>query len=173
MYTIENRISGAGCSGYFYKMKNSNRGFKAFDDYQSALIAHYNQSNLAELGLAPYVYSEVGRVRVGNSKKLSRWGYITEIAQLICCPGNECSCCDREELEAEFESEISELVGEMEDHGFYFGDCHAGNVGFVNRDLGRIMVCIDTGDESVQSDSGPCFCLQCKKGKNCREYNYA
>ena len=170
MYAIEKNHRGAGCASYFYRMKNSRRGFKAFDSKESAMIAHYNQSNLADLELAPRVYSEVGRVRIGNTKQLSKWGYITEIAQLICCAGNECSCCDRCEIEEELEDEIGNLTDEMNEHGFYFPDNHSGNVGYVTRNGRKILVCIDTGDESVQSDDGPCFCLECKKGRNCKEY---
>lgn len=170
MYSIETKHSGAGCASYFYKMKNSRRGFKAFDNHDAAFIAHYNQSKLAEYDLAPRVYSEVGRVRIGNSKRLSKWGYITEIATLTCCPGNSCDCCDREDVECELDEEICNLCDEMESIGFYFPDNHSGNVGWVKRNGRNILVCIDTGDESVQSEEGPCFCLECKKGRNCREY---
>jgi len=173
MYAIEKNHRGAGCASYFYRMKNSRRGFKAFDCYEAAYIAHYNQSKLADLDLAPRVYSEVGRVRIGNTKKLSKWGYITEIAELICCAGNSCYCCDREDIEDQLQNEIECLTDEMADHGFYFPDNHSGNVGYIKRRGQKILVCIDTGDESVQSDDGPCFCIQCKKGKKCREYNYA
>ena len=169
MYAIENRHRGAGCASYFYKMKNSRRGFKAFDCYDSAMIAHYNQSKLSEHDLAPRVYSEVGRVRIGNTKKLSKWGYITEIAELVCCPGNSCDCCDREDHDEELWNEIVNLSDEMADRGFYFPDNHAGNVGYIKRNGHKILVCIDTGDESVQSDDTPCFCLECKNGGCCRD----
>ena len=168
MYTIA-KYKNEGCASSFYTLKNSrNRGFKEFETYEAAVVAHYNQTKLADLDLAPRVYSEVGRVRKPN-KRLSRWGYITEIATTLGCGGNDCDCCDRTALEDEWDEEISELVGEMEDHGFYFGDNHSGNVGFVRRNGLMKMVCIDTGDESVSSDDGPCFCLVCKKGGNCRE----
>lgn len=169
MYSIERRHSGTGCASYFYKMNNSNRGFKAFDDQESAMIAHYNQTKLSEHDLAPKVYSEVGRVRVGKSKKLSKWGYITEIAELVCCSGNSCSCCDRWKIECDLSDEICTLLSDIENVGFYFGDSHPGNVGYVRRGSKDVLVCIDTGDESVGSDDGPCFCLECKKGGNCRE----
>lgn len=169
MYAIENKHSGAGCASYFYKMKNSKRGFKAFENQEAAMIAHYNQTKLAEHDLAPRVYSEVGRVRIGKSKKLSKWGYITEVAELVCCSGNSCFCCDRWEIEQDLDDEISTLVSDIEDIGFWFGDSHPGNVGYVRRGNKDVLVCIDTGDESVSSDEGPCFCLVCKKGGNCRE----
>jgi hypothetical protein len=172
MYTIERKRSGSGSSSDFYKLKGmANKGFKTFESYESAMIAHYNQTVLAEHSLAPYVHSEVGRVRIGKGKQLSRWGYVTEIAETLGCGGNTCTCgeCEREDMECEFGGEIEELCSDIEDIGFYFSDNHAGNVGFVYRDGYRIMVCIDTGDESISSDDGPCFCLECKKGRNCRE----
>ena len=176
MYAIHRKKSGSGCASEFYKLSShKNRGFKSFDDYELAQIAHYNQKTLSQFDLAPRVYSEVGRVRIGKSKKLSRWGYITEIAELVCCPGNDCECCDRDSIENALDEEMSNLIFEIEDCGFYFGDCHPGNVGYVTRgkDINglpiRLLVCIDTGDESVSSDNGPCFCLECKKGGNCRE----
>lgn len=164
-YVID-KYCGEGCTTKFYKLKGSKRGFKCFEYYDGAVIAHYNQKKLAELGFAPKVYSEIGKIRRG--KKLTDWGYITEIAKTIVCPGNECDCCDREGLEDIYSSEIDELVMSMEDHGFYFGDCHIGNVGFVKRNGQNVLVCIDTGDESVNGDDSPCFCLECKKGNNCR-----
>jgi hypothetical protein len=172
MYTIERKRSGSGCASDFYKLKGlKNKGFKTFENYESAYIAHYNQTKLAEHNLAPYVYSEVGRVRVGIGNKLSRWGYVTEIAETLGCGGNTCTCgeCDHEDLECEFGDAIEELTSEMEDLGFWFGDNHIGNVGYVYRNGWPVLVCIDTGDESVSSDDGPCFCLVCKKGGNCRE----
>jgi hypothetical protein len=149
MYTIVKKKSGAGCASSFHKLKGQRgRGFKIFNSKEDAEIARNNQSELSQYNLAPYVYSQVGRVRRGD-KSLSGWGFITEIAELICCPGNGCKCCDRESIMYDYENEIDNLIGNMEDYGFYFGDSHAGNVGFVNRDGQRIMVCIDTGDESV------------------------
>lgn len=168
MYAIVKKKKSSGCASAFYKLKNMHgKGFKTFASYLDAQIAHRNQTRLAEHNLAPYVYSEVGRVRVGNTKELSQWGYVTEVAETLGCGGNTCKCgeCDRYELEHLYESDISELCMEMEDCGFYFGDNHTGNVGFVYRDGYRIMVCIDTGDESVTSDE--CYCLTCINGGNC------
>lgn len=164
MYTIA-KYKNAGCASSFYTLKNSKRGFKTFENEEAATIAHHNQKRLAEYDLAPRVYSDVGRVRVGEGKKLSKWGYITEMADTIGCGGNSCSCCDRDELECEMEDDINELVGKIEEIGFYFGDCHSGNVGYVKRGSRWVLVCIDTGDESVTSDE--CYCLICKKGGNC------
>lgn len=167
MYTISKNHVGEGCASEFFKINNSKRGFKQFPCKESAEIAHANQTKLAELGFAPRVYSEVGKVRIGKGKKLSRWGYITEVAQLICCPGNSCYCCDREETEDIYAEEIDNLVCNMSDAGWSFGDCHAGNVGYVRRGGRKVMVCIDTGDESVQGDD--CYCITCRNGGCCHE----
>jgi len=167
MYTIVKKKSGAGCASSFYKLKGmKNRGFKVFDSKESADIAHANQTELSQYNLAPYVYSQVGRVRKSD-KSLSGWGFITEIAELICCPGNGCECCDRQSIMYDYEDEICNLIGNMEDCGFHFGDDHPGNVGFVMRGGLPVMVCIDTGDESVTSDN--CYCITCRKGGCCYE----
>lgn len=168
MYTIVKKRSGMGCASSFYKLKGQKgRGFKTFSCKLSADIAHTNQVELSMYNLAPYVYSQVGRVRKGDGS-LTSWGYITEIAELICCPGNSCWCCDREELEDEYCDDINNLVCEMEEYGFNFGDCHAGNVGYVIRQGVRTMVCIDTGDESVVNEDR-CYCVTCLNGGHCHE----
>jgi hypothetical protein len=150
MYAIVNRRSGSGSMSNFYKLKNTKgRGFKTFVSYDDAIVAHENQKALAEHDLAPAVYSEVGKVRIGNSKTLSRWGYITEIAETIGCGGNSCYCCDRDNLEDVYYDKIVQLLDDMEQVGFEFHDSHIGNVGYVNRGGVRLMVCIDTGQESV------------------------
>lgn len=161
------RYVGEGCTTSFFRLKRSRRGFKLFESYESAYVSHYNQIELAQHDLAPRVYSQVGRVRT-DWNTLSNWGYITEIAKTIVCPGNECECCDRDGLYEDMEDEIEELRNKIEELGFYWPDDHAGNVGYVRRNSTDILVCIDTGDESLQSDDGPCFCLECKKGRNCR-----
>lgn len=170
MYCISPKRKSHGCASNFYMLNNSKNGFKSFDSYELAKIAHYNQTYLADYDLAPRVYSEVGRVRIGKSKRLSDWGYITEVATTIGCGGNICTCgeCDRYDLESDYYDEIDDLYNKMADHNFYFGDNHIGNVGYVNRRGRDVMVCIDTGDESVSSSHSPCYCLECKKGYNCR-----
>lgn len=168
MYTIVKKRSGSGSVSLFYKLKGKkDRGFKIFPDKLSADIAHTNQVELSMYNLAPYVYSQVGRVRESD-KSLTGWGYITEIAELICCPGNSCWCCDREGLEDEYHNEINNLIDQMEEYGFSFGDNHAGNLGFVKRNGHKVMVCIDTGDESVVNEDR-CYCITCMKGGCCHE----
>lgn len=170
MYAIA-KYKNRGCASSFYTMKGSRkRGFKTFCDKESADIAHRHQSFLAKYDLAPKVYSEVGKIRIGNGKQLSSWGYITEIAKTIGCGGNSCKCgnCDHEELEYELSEHIENLVSEIEDKGYYFGDCHIGNVGWVKRKGWNVLVCIDTGDESLTETDGPCTCFICRKGGNCQ-----
>ncbi len=167
MYTIVKKRSGAGCASSFYKLKGKrDRGFKIFSSKEDAEIAHTHQSELSTYDLAPYVYSQVGRVRKSDGS-LTGWGFITEIASLICCPGNSCECCDRESISYDYEHEISNLVDNMYEYGFSFGDEHPGNVGFVKRNGFSVMVCIDTGDESVTTDN--CYCITCRKGGCCYE----
>jgi len=167
MYTIVKKRSGAGCASSFYKLKGKrDRGFKIFSSKEDAEIARNHQSELSTYNLAPYVYSQVGRVRKSDGS-LTGWGFITEIAELLCCPGNGCECCDRESISYDYGDEICNLIGNMEDYGFHFGDDHPGNLGFVMRDGLPVMVCIDTGDESVTSDN--CYCITCRKGGCCYE----
>lgn len=166
MYAMVKKRSGRGVASEFHKLKGSDLGFKSFSFKDEADIAHANQTKLAELGFAPYVYSEVGKVRIGNTKALSKWGYITEVATTMVCGGNSCYCCDREDLESAYEEEIYDLVDQMEEHGWWFPDCHIGNVGYVYRNGVQVMVCIDAGDESVQSED-ECYCITCRKGGCC------
>lgn len=168
MYTIVKKRSGSGSASSFYKLKGKkNRGFKLFPSKDCAEIAHTNQVELSMYDLAPYVYSQVGRVRKSGGS-LTGWGFITEMADLICCSGNDCYCCDRASIEDDYEYEIGNLTDEMEQHGFIFGDNHAGNVGFVQRNGRDVMVCIDTGDESVVNENR-CYCITCRKGGCCHE----
>jgi hypothetical protein len=163
MYT--GTYKNKGCASKFYKLTNKNRGFKEFNSKRDADIAHYNQNVLSQYDLAPRVYSEVGRIRIGRNKRLSKWGYITEVAITLGCGGNDCDCCDRDELEREYGEMIVDLCDKIDGIGFYFSDCHSGNVGFVKRHGRPVMVCIDTGDESITGDK--CFCIICENGGNC------
>jgi hypothetical protein len=121
--------------------------------------------------MAPYVLSQVGKIRMNNGD-LSYWGYITEIAKTIGCGGNTCSCgdCD-DDLEYSYDNLIGKLVNKMSEVGVEFMDSHIGNVGFVRRKGRRVMVCIDFGTESVCDedcsvdpyDDDECNCLVCQQ----------
>jgi hypothetical protein len=165
MYKVKKK-SGAGCASTFYILSCGTKGFKEFDSKWKAEIAHENQSLLSKYDLAPNVYSEVGKIRK-KGKKLSGWGYITEIADLLCCPGNTCDCCEHDALEGAYIDEIQALINDMSDMNIDFHDNHIGNVGYVERDGERILVCIDTGDESVTNYDGPCTCVICRNGGEC------
>lgn len=165
MYKVKKK-RGEGSASSFYILSCGTKGFKEFETKEKADIAHENQSILSRYDLAPNVYSEVGKIRK-KGKKLSGWGYITEIAELICCPGNECDCCDRDRLEECYFGDIDSLYGDMSDINMEFHDTHIGNVGYVVRDGLPVMVCIDTGDESVTNFDGQCNCVVCLNGKGC------
>jgi hypothetical protein len=165
MYKVKKK-SGEGCASTFYILSCGTKGFKEYDSKWKADAAHNSQTVLAEHNLAPRVYSEVGKIRK-RGKKLSHWGYITELADLPCCAGNDCDCCDRYSLEETLFDEIDTLCSDMLDVNFEFHDNHIGNVGYVERDGERILVCIDTGDESVTNFDGDCTCVLCRNGGEC------
>ena len=163
MYVLNKKKHGAGCASTFYKIRRMDRGFKTFDTKEDAEIAHLNQSELAEHNLAPYVYSDVCRVRHADGK-LSKWGFMTEMAETI-KRDYEFDYYDQEEM---YSDEIDILVDECQDFGFCFADCHLGNVGYVYRQGIRTMVVIDTGDESIVNEER-CYCVTCRKGGCCHE----
>jgi hypothetical protein len=160
MYVLNKKKSGSGCASVFYKVRRMARGFKTFNSKEDAKIAHLNQSELAEHNLAPYVYSDVCRVRHANGK-LTKWGFMTEMAETI-----KRDLDNYYEQEEMYSEEIESLVNECEDKGFSFGDHHLGNVGYVVRDGCKMMVVIDTGDESIVNEDR-CYCVSCRKGKPC------
>ena len=182
MYALK-KYHSSGSRSTFYTVENRPTvGFKTFGTKQEAEYARDIQMELSDYNLAPNVYSEVGRIRIGKKRKqFSEWGYITEKAELIGCGGNSCECgecCDHED---DMRDEINDLVDKIEGIGYYFGDSHVGNVGFVKRNGVDVLVCIDTGEESVQpwddndrmlsDDDGGCNCTHCRNFR--RNKNYA
>jgi hypothetical protein len=174
MYTVK-KVAGEGSRSLFYKLNQRGKGFKTFLDRHDAEYARDVQLELSRLDLAPRVYSEVGRIRIGD--RLSRWGYVTEVAKVITPHRTSCNCYRCDNLENEYEEEIGELQERIERAGYYFGDAHTGNVGYITRNCKKIMVCIDTGEESVQPyesdgdyDAYSCNCNECRKY---REEQYA
>jgi hypothetical protein len=166
-YVLE-KYHSCGSRSDFYTLKDSIYGFKTFKNKDDAERARSTQIVLAEHDLAPKVYSEVGRIKVGKSKKrqqLSNWGYITEVAELPGCGGNACECGDCEYLEDELFDEIENLKFEInETTNYYFSDAHVGNIGYVRRGIHKLLVCIDTGYESVSTydpDDDDCDCSIC------------
>ncbi|NDA64506.1 MAG: hypothetical protein EBX50_21125, partial [Chitinophagia bacterium] len=102
--------------------------------------------------LAPKVYSEIGRIRIGKEKELTQWGFITEIAQMLGCGGNDCSCGECDDLYEEMYPSVRRLRKKLDNIGVDFGDDHIGNIGYVRRRGRNVLVCIDTGEESVYDD---------------------
>ena len=168
--TIVGKYENEGSTSAFYVIDNK-RGFKEFSDKYEAEYAHSVQSKLEDWNMAPYVLSQVGKIRKSNGD-LSDWGYITEIAQVIGCGGNMCNCGDcGDDLEYSYDAPIYKLSLRMQEVGVEFIDSHIGNVGFVRRKGRRVMVCIDFGSESVCDedcsidpyDNDECNCLVCQQ----------
>ena len=171
--TIVGQYENEGSMSMFYVI-DKKRGFKEFCDKYEAEYAHSVQSKLEDYNMAPYVLSQVGKIR-NSSGELSDWGYITEIAQTIGCGGNTCNCGDCEDtLEYSYENQISKLALRMEEVGVSFMDSHIGNVGFVRRKGRKVLVCIDFGSESVcdedcpidpydDEDDNDCSCIVCQQ----------
>lgn len=161
-----------GSRSTFYVIDNE-RGFKDFESKEDAEYAHYVQSKLATYNLAPRVLSDIGKIRHRDSLELSGWGYITEIAEMIGCGGNDCCCgeCDGD-LPFIYKNKIGKLIGKIEKLDMEFMDAHIGNVGYVKRNGKKVLVCIDCGQESVydpDADDNPiedyCGCEMCKQRK--------
>lgn len=171
MYKME--YADAGSKSSFYYIDHE-RGFKEFEYKDDAEYARNTQLALAKYNLAPKVLSEVGRIRLpenGNyDDKFSGWGFITETAEMLGCGGNDCGCGECDDLYERMLSRIGRLTAKIEDVGYSFVDNHIGNVGYIRRRGRKVLVCIDTGSESVfdetDSDYGneeECSCYQCQK----------
>lgn len=171
--TIVGQYENQGSMSAFYVI-DGKRGFKEFCDKYEAEYAHAVQSKLETYDMAPYVLSQVGKIRKSNGD-LSDWGYITEIAQTIGCGGNSCSCgeCD-DDIQFMHDKKICKLAHNMMwTAGVEFMDAHIGNVGFVRRNGKKVLVCIDFGTESVcdedislyddDDDYDDCNCLVCQQ----------
>lgn len=149
MYNATYADSGSRSSFYII---DETRGFKEFESCEQAEYAHSVQMKLSEYNLAPKVYSEVGRIRIGKEKELSQWGFMTEIAEMIGCGGNDCSCGECDDLYESIYPSVRRLHKRLEKVGVNFADDHIGNVGYVRRRGRNVLVCIDTGEESVYDD---------------------
>ena len=170
MYTVK-KFAGEGSRSSFYKLNQRGKGFKTFMDRESAEYARDVQLALSMSDLAPRVYSEVGRIRIGN--RLSAWGYITEVAKTVTPHDISCECNKCVDIEDKYAVEINELQNDIEEAGYYFSDAHTGNIGYVKRDGYNILVCIDTGEESVQPNDDHDDCCSCTNCCAMREYHYA
>jgi hypothetical protein len=159
--SISGKFTGCGSRSDFYVIDKT-RGFKTFCNMYNAYYARDVQIILSCLNLAPNVLSEIGRIRVGG--RLSEWGYITELAKILSCnhwtKPSLCPTCEKK-CYRKYSKKISELAESIYNHTEYeFVDDHFGNVGFIVRDKKKILVCIDTGIESISNREG------------CNEYSY-
>lgn len=169
MYNVS--YADAGSRSQFYTIDDK-RGFKEFDSKDDAEDARKTQLALAEYNLAPKVLSEVGRIRLPKNlrytnRKLSRWGFITERAELVSCGGNDCDCGECEDVYDNMLPKIERLTAKIDKIGYSFVDNHIGNIGYVRRRGRKVLVCIDTGSESVYDESfydeEECSCYQCQQ----------
>ena len=137
--------SGGYCD--FLPIKNyPELGFKCFHKKYRAYKSLKNQKLLSELNLAPKVFSGICRIPYDYDAELlefhnptittTEWGYITEKAIMI-----------RSKIIPY--KKIQNLVDKIKNKtSMKFWDCHENNVGYINRGGKKILVCIDTGDES-------------------------
>jgi hypothetical protein len=168
MYNAQYADSGSRSSFYII---DETRGFKEFESCEQAEYARNVQMKLAEYNLAPKVYSEVGRIRIGETKEWSQWGFMTEIAEMIGCGGNDCACGECDDVYESMYPSIRRLHKKLEKVGVSFSDDHIGNVGYIRRRGRNVLVCIDTGEESVYDDEyasdysdyeSECSCSYCQ-----------
>lgn len=145
------KFAAKGSMAMFYIIDRT-RGFKQFNSKDEAEYAREVQCVLSQYTLAPMVLSEVGKIRRKRTKTLSNWGYMTEVATMVCCGGNEgCEYCT--DAEDALSDDIEKLCNNIYDlTGFDFIDSHVGNIGFVKRNKESILVCVDTGRESVHNE---------------------
>ena len=164
------RFGNCGSRSSFYVIDDK-RGFKEFETREDAEYAHRVQSKLAMNNLAPLVLSDIGMIRLSYGMELSGLGYITEIAEMICCGGNDgCENCEYED--EKIHKKKLRLCAKIYDMGLEFMDAHVGNVGYVIRRGKKVLVCIDCGEESVydvdqsyDSEEDYCDCELCKQRK--------
>lgn len=136
-------------------------GFKEFISKPRAKYSRKIQLKLSRLHLAPKIYSAICRLKYHKlfPNQISGWGYLTEIASPI------------ERKGVVSPKRIQDLVDEIfAKTQLKFWDCHFSNIGLVNRQGKKKLVCIDTGKESFDGyanawgnpDPGP-LCSYCSE----------
>jgi hypothetical protein len=159
------KYTDGGSRNSFYTIEGSKYGFKSFPNKDLARFAHSVQDRLSKSNLAPFVYSQVGRIRIpeyistkeGPVKThdiLSNWGYLTEIAKYYECAnyGDEDYECDEHcyyEGNCKNYDKICNLFNAVSDLGVEYSDGHNGNLGWVIRNRKKTLVIIDLGRESI------------------------
>ena len=158
------KYTDGGSRNSFYTIEGSKYGFKSFPSKNLAEFAHSVQNRLSKSNLAPFVYSQVGRIRIpeytylqGEKVKthdiLSDWGYLTEIAKPyecanFCDEDYECDGCYFEGNCKNY-GKICTLLNKVEELGIEYSDGHNGNLGWVIRNRKKTLVIIDLGRESI------------------------
>ena len=174
MYNVS--YADAGSRSQFYIIDDK-RGFKEFEDKRDAEYAHETQFILSNNNAAPRVLSDVGRIVLPKNlryddKKFSGWGFITELAEMVGCGGNDCACGECDDIYESILYKMKRLHNKIEKLGYSFGDDHVGNVGYVKRRGRKVLVCIDTGRESVFDDAAyddndfGCSCSYCQNNRS-------
>jgi hypothetical protein len=134
-------------------------GFKEFITKPRAKYSRKIQLKLSRIHLAPKIYSPLCKLKYYRlfPNQISGWGYITEIAKPV------------EKKGIVSPKRIQGLVDEIfSKTKLKFWDCHFSNIGLVNRQGKKKLVCIDTGKESFDGyanawgnpDPGP-LCSYC------------
>jgi hypothetical protein len=171
MYNAQ--FADAGSRSTFFIIDET-RGFKEFESYEQAEYARNVQMKLSEYNLAPKVYSEVGRIRIGKEKELSQWGFMTEIAEMLGCGGNDCACGECDDVYDAMYPSVRRLRNKLSKIGLDFADDHIGNIGYIRRRGRKVLVCIDTGEESIYDEEfsvgyddygDSCKCTYCQNHK--------
>ena len=149
--TLVGKYIEEGSRSAFYRI-GKGRGFKEFSDYWDAVYSHGLQTRAAKAGLAPAVYSQVGKIKLtcynACPKNQSDWGYITQIAKTLGCGGN-CGCDKCEEMEDKYYSDMELVVICLEEEcNICYEDIHVGNFGFIRKNGSYRLACVDFGPES-------------------------
>jgi hypothetical protein len=180
MYNVYYADAGSRASFYII---DEHRGFKEFESKRDAEYAQEVQFILSNNNAAPKVLSDVGRIVLPehlrcDEKKFSGWGFITELAEMVGCGGNDCGCGECDDIYESIYPKVKRLHNKIERLGYHFADDHVGNIGYIKRRGRKVLVCIDTGRESIydnnddvdySSDYNNCSCYQCqqyREGRN-------
>lgn len=131
-----------GSRSIFYAVSRT-VGFKTFQSKKDAEYAYKIQKELAEIGYAPKVLSDVQQREIEGKK---RWGFMTRRVSVLSARYRNRANLTWQQIY----NDRDRLVNKLSNSGYYFHDSHTGNVGYISAGRhGRRMVCIDTGSESV------------------------
>jgi hypothetical protein len=136
-----------GCCQVYPIKNNKDLVFKEFRSKKKAQEAYSIQKKLAKFDFAPRVLDKVCKLNFAKEDGVvfydsSDWGYITEYAK-TCQANTIISMQDIQDL-------VENIAAKT---GLKFWDCHWYNVGIINRNGSKKLVCIDTGKESFNGDA--------------------